>query len=135
MLPYLAKDKDGVAVFDCTTCRDPSARVGYQDPSIRAAWQCGWMAPEERSLNALTPDMFDGGFAFDDGTCCDICPGYLAQLPQVAEAADATWALRKNVLPLYFDDPSALLLDAVKVLDQSYSAYEGRKIAEGARGQ
>lgn len=133
MLPYLAKDKDGVGVFDCSTCRDPSARIGYQDPSTRAAWQCGWMLPEERTTSALTADMFDGGFAFDDGAACDLCPGYLAQLPQVAEAADATWALRKNVLPLYYDQPSALLLDAVRLLDQTYSAFEARKIAEGNR--
>jgi hypothetical protein len=64
----------------------------------------------------------------DGSGVCDICPGYLAQLPQIKEAARATWALRKNVLPTYHPDPSAVLLDAVEIIDGSFSAYETRQI-------
>lgn len=88
------------------------------------------MPEEEWSAMALPADMFHGEFALEDGSCCDLCPGYLATLTQVAEVSEATWALRKQVLPLYYEEPSALLLEGVQILDQSYSRYEARSLAE-----
>lgn len=136
MLPYLGSDpKSGVAPYDCRTCRDPDATVGYMPDEVRAGWHCGWMDRNEWTALTLTPDMFEGGLEMPDGTACDVCPGYLRLLPQVSEAREACWALRKNVLPVYFPDASDVLLEAAKVLDQSFAEYEARRLAENASKQ
>lgn len=133
MLPYLAADpKTGAAPFQCATCQDPDARQGFMPAEVRRSWHCGWLPREEWTAHALEAAMFDGGYAMDDGACCDVCPGYLATMPQAREASHATWALRKGVLAIYHPEPTALLLEAVRALDQAYSLYEARRNAEAA---
>lgn len=96
---------------------------------VRRTWHCGWMPRDEWSpAYAFKDGLFDGAFTMPNGEVCDTCPGYLAQLPQIKEAALATWALRKNVMATYHPEPSAVLLDAVALVDGAYSAFEAREI-------
>lgn len=67
-----------------------------------------------------------------DGTCPDVCPGWLARLPQMNEARQTVWALRKNALSMYCPDPPAVLLEAARVLDESYDVYEAKRAADRA---
>jgi hypothetical protein len=65
-----------------------------------------------------------------DGSACDQCPGYFTQLPQIREAQEACWALRKGVLTVYYPDPPAVLLEAIKLADHAWSQDEARKMAQ-----
>lgn len=125
MLPYIKSDEP----FDCLACQDPESKV-FMPPEVRAGWHCGWMERDEWTHFTIERGELEGNFVLPDGGHPDICPGYLAALPQMREAASALWALRKNVLSEYHPNPSSLLLDAVKQLDQSYAAYEAKRTAE-----
>lgn len=97
--------------------------------AVRRSWHCGWLPREEWDpAYAFKDGLFDGAFTADDGTVCDTCPGWLEAMPAIREAGRATWALRKNVLPQYYPDPSAVLLDAVQVIDTAFANFEVRQI-------
>ena len=116
-----------MSTFDCTPCReDPSS--GGMPLDTRRGWHCGWLEREEWTTYQLDAKLFDGAFTFPDGAVCDTCPGYLSQLPQMREATRATWALRKGVLPVYYPDAPAVLLDAVEIIDGAFAAYEARQM-------
>jgi hypothetical protein len=94
-------------------------------------WHCGWLSREEWTAQYFTDtSAFGGAWEMPDGTACDQCPGYLAQLPQVQEAEAVVWALRKGVLAIYHPDASAVLLEAARLLEASYSQVEAQRLAK-----
>jgi hypothetical protein len=125
----LQPDKHGTSAFDCTSCQRPQ-QDGGMALDVRRSWHCGWLEREEWSepYAFAADNLFDGAFTMPDGSQCDVCPGYLAELPQMKEAARATWALRKNVMATYYPAPPAVLLDAVEIIDGAFSAYEAKQI-------
>ena len=125
--------KTGIAPYDCDGCRDPDSQV-YQTEDTRRSWHCGFLPREEWTTQYHNdPNAFDGAWEMPDGSACDQCPGYVARLRSVREAIDATWALRRGVLTLYHREPSALLLDALRVADHAFSQREARMAANAGK--
>jgi hypothetical protein len=61
----------------------------------------------------------------------DECPGRLIQLPQVIEAARASWATDKGVfLSRYGDDVTELLIDAIEIYQTECSATEQQMLED-----
>jgi hypothetical protein len=101
---------------------------GGQSIEVQRSWHCGWLPRAEWTRHVLPADLFDGAYALPDHTPCDVCPGYLGVMPQIKEAAAATWALRKGVLSTYHPHPSAVLLDAVQMIDAAFTSWERRQL-------
>jgi hypothetical protein len=113
------------------SCQDENAERGYQTLDTRRSWHCGFLPPEEWTAHYWNdPNAFDGAWRMPDGSACDGCPGYFTQLPQIREAQEACWALRKGVLAIYYPDAPAVLLEAAKIADIAHSNHEAMRMAK-----
>jgi len=124
----MCKDEDtGRAPFDCGSCMDPGADVGYVEERVRASWHCGWMPKEDWAPGkADLPEAF-GNTPYD----CDVCPGWLVRQPIVTEIMQAH-ALAK--LHLFNGDEAAeVVVEGVGEASRSIEAYQAWAMAEAKR--
>ena len=94
------------------------------EESVRRSWHCGWLGPD--LWTDPGPPKTVGGKPHG----LDICPGYVARLPGVNEAARAHLAFKQGELTTFFPDPSNALLEAVEECEHAFNEYRNQKMRE-----
>jgi len=142
VLPHLAADPDvagAVAPFDCVACQSGGGPVARTEAQ-RAALHCGWMDRRDWEWPSCLPEVV--GYdpqqgaegvtyneAREDGVLePDICPGYLAAQPLVAEVVEAFGAYEKGELGVAFPDPAHALIEGVMALAKAAARYTEQRL-------
>ena len=96
--------------------------------NIRASWNCGLMAPDERTGPGFPSPAHWGKLS-------DICPGYLITLPTVIETARAKMHWDKGLLKERYEDESltGVALDCIEVLAGAIAEAESHMLNESRK--
>jgi hypothetical protein len=99
------------------------------DHETRKAWACAWVDVSDRAKVANVPPAYPQEYDLPD-----ICPGYLASLPQVIEAARASSWRREGALAQYYDGPiTDIAKIAIDFISAEFKAVEQYEIRERSK--